>query len=214
MTESCEPKSAPGCGCAPDVSPDQMTAVYRRILWIVLAINITMFGVEVVAGLLARSVSLQADALDFFGDALTYAITLMVLGMGLRWRAGAALFKGLSMGAFGLWVVGLTVWHALNPGVPGAEIMGGIALLALTANVTSAALLFKHRMGDSNMRSVWLCSRNDAIANMAVLVAALGVWGSGTGWPDLIVGFGIAALNLHSAVDVTRHAVADWRAAR
>ena len=189
------------------------TAAYRRVLYIAIAINGAMFVVELGAGLMAGSVALQADALDFFGDTMTYAITLMVLGLSLRWRAGAALFKGACMGLFGLWVIGQTVIHAFQPGVPGAAVMGAVGLAALVANLACALLLYRHRAGDANMRSVWLCSRNDALGNLAVVLAASGVFASGTAWPDLAVGAGMAALALSGSWQVLRQASGEWRMA-
>lgn len=165
-----------------------------------------MFVVEIVAGLIAGSNALQADALDFLGDAGNYGISLFVLGMGLRARANAALIKGATMAAFGSWVVASTLWHVWHGGLPRAEIMGGIGLLALVANAGIAAILFAHRHGDANRRSVWICSRNDAIANLAVLAAAAGVAGSGTRWPDLAVAALIAGLNLSGAMTIIRQA--------
>ncbi|MDX9860115.1 MAG: cation transporter [Rhodospirillales bacterium] len=202
------------CSCHCDAAPAAAVGAYRRVLWVVIAINAAMFVVEMTGGLIAGSVSLQADALDFLGDSLTYAISLAVLSMSLRWRAGAALFKGASMGLFGLWVIGNTAYHALFPGLPSAPIMGGIGFAALIANVASAVLLYRHRQGDANMRSVWLCSRNDAISNIAVIVAASGVWATATGWPDLIVGGIMAALALSSSYQVIRQAKGEWEPAR
>ena len=180
--------------------------LFRRALWIALAINAAMFAVELAASLLGRSVSLQADALDFLGDASSYGLSLLVLGMGLRARSGAALAKGATMGLFGLWVVASAVDRALAGSVPAPGIMGPVALMALAANATVTALLFRYRAGDANMRSIWLCSRNDAIANLAVLVAAGGVFATGSGWPDILVAAGIAGLNLTSAASVIRQA--------
>ncbi|MFQ5765061.1 MAG: cation transporter [Rhodospirillales bacterium] len=185
---------------------------YRRVLMTVLAINLTMFAVEMTAGLLGRSAALQADALDFLGDSATYAMTLMVLGMSLRWRASAAMVKGLGMGGFGLWVIGVTVYHLIQGTLPSAAIMGGTGLAALGANLASAVLLYRHRRGDSNRRSVWLCSRNDAIGNIAVIAAAGAVWATGANWPDLAVGAVIAALALSSAAAVIRQALGELRA--
>ena len=185
---------------------------YRRVLWLVLAINVVMFFMEGVAGLMAGSVSLQADALDFLGDAATYGITLYVLDRPLRWRASAALLKGGAMALFGLGVLGNAVYRALVLALPAAGIMGSVGALALVANVVSAWLLFRYRDGDSNRRSVWLCSRNDAIANLAVIGAAGGVYLTGTGWPDLAVGVLIAGLALISAIQVIRQASAELRA--
>lgn len=187
---------------------------YRRVLWLALAINGAMCLIEIGAGVLAGSVALQADALDFLGDAANYAISLAVLGWSLRWRAGTALLKGLSMGLFGLWVLFNTILHAVSGTVPEPALMGAVGSLALAANVAVALMLYRFRTGDSNMRSVWLCSRNDAIANIAVMVAASGVFLSGTGWPDLLVGAVMALLALSAAAQVLRQAAAELRPER
>jgi Co/Zn/Cd efflux system component len=183
--------------------------VYRRILWAALAVNLAMFAVEIGAGLAAQSVSLLADSLDFLGDAANYGISLFVLGMALQWRARASLIKAASMGLFGLWVAGTTIEHALAGTVPGASVMGVVGALALAANLGVAVLLYRWRDGDSNMRSVWICTRNDAIGNLAVLAAAVGVFGSGTGWPDYIVAAIMSGLALTGAFQVTRRALAE-----
>lgn len=179
---------------------------YRKILWIALAVNFAMFAVEIGAGLRAGSVSLLADSLDFLGDAGNYAISLWVLGMGLVLRARAAQFKALCMLLFGVGVLATTLWQQLQGGVPSAPTMGLVGLLALSANVGVAALLYAYREGDSNMRSVWLCTRNDALGNLAVLAAALGVFGTGSAWPDLLVAAIMAALAISAAIQVLRHA--------
>jgi Co/Zn/Cd efflux system component len=179
---------------------------YRRVLWVALVVNAAMFLVEVGAGLGASSVSLLADAVDFFGDAANYALSLAVLGMGLAWRARAAWIKGASMGLFGLFVLGRAAFGAVSGSVPEAVTMGAVGALALAANVGVAALLYAWREGDANMRSVWLCSRNDAIGNVAVMVAALGVFGTGTAWPDLLVAAVMATLALTAAWSVMRQA--------
>ena len=158
--------------------------------------------------------ALQADALDFFGDAANYAISLFVLGMALRVRAYAALFKALSMAAFGAWVIGAAVHRALTGSEPDPVTMGGIATLALAVNVAVAGLLFRYRSGDSNLRSIWLCSRNDAIGNVAVMFAAGGVFTLGSRWPDLLVAIVIAGLNLWAAVQVVRQASDELKVAR
>lgn len=191
----------------------QHDARYRRVLWAVLGINAGMFLVEVVAGLAAGSVSLQADALDFLGDAGNYGISLFVVGMALRYRAYAALAKGATMGLFGLWVIGATMWHAVYGTLPDAVTMGGVGLAALVANAVCLGLLWAYKAGDSNMRSVWLCSRNDVLGNVAVLLAALGVFGTGTGWPDIIVAAVMAVLALQGAVIVVRQAAGEIRLA-
>ncbi len=201
-----------GCGCGHDVKFDGLSAAYKRMLWAVIAINAAMFVVEMGAGLLADSQALKADALDFLGDTATYSITLLVIGMAPFWRARAALLKGLSLGAMGLWVFGTTAYHVLVRGIPQAEVMGAIGLLALIANLTSVLLLLKYRDGDANVRSVWLCSRNDAIGNLAVIVAASGVWVTGTAWPDLIVAGIMASLFLWSSTQIIRQARVELRA--
>ena len=193
-----------------DIAPSQNSAM-RRVLWAALAINAAMFAVEIGAGLAAGSASLQADALDFFGDTANYAISLFVAGMTLRYRAMAALAKGGTMGLFGLWVLGITVWHIWNGTSPQALTMGAVGLAALAANAASFGLLWAYRAGDANIRSAWLCTRNDLLGNLAVLLAALGVFGTGTGWPDLIVAAIMAALALQGAGAVIRHALAELR---
>ncbi len=199
--------------CCHVETPALVTAAYRRALIVALAINAAMFVIEMTAGVWGKSVALQADAVDFLGDSATYAITLMVLGMNVRWRAGSAILKGIGMGGFGLWVIGVSIYHLIAGSLPHAAIMGSTGALALVANLTSAAVLYRHRFGDSNMRSVWLCTRNDAIANIAVIVAASGVWASQTGYPDLAVGAVMAVLALSSSVAVLRQARGELRAA-
>ncbi|HEY0843473.1 MAG TPA: cation transporter [Methylotenera sp.] len=179
-----------------------LTPRYRRILWIALIINFAMFLVEVLSGFSAHSVSLMADAIDFFGDAMNYGISLVVLSMGLIWRARVALLKGLMMGAFGLFVLASAVWSFMHGKVPEPYTMGAIGMLALVANVSVASMLYAYREGDANMQSVWLCSRNDAIGNLAVMLAALGVWESKSVWPDLIVAFIMATLSITGAIQV------------
>ncbi len=190
---------------------DGMSSDYQRRLWIVIAINAVMFVVEMVMGHLAGSRALQADALDFLGDTLTYGISLAVIGASLRIRATAALAKGFSLLAMGLWVFGSTIYSIFILGTPQAEVMGIVGFLALLANVASVLLLINYKDGDANVRSVWLCPRNDAIGNVAVLIAALGVWGTSTGWPDLIVAGIMAALFLSSAVQILTQAWREWR---
>ena len=206
--------------CAPpplNLSPKRTDAekrqddAYRRVLWAVLAINGTMFAVEVVAGLAAGSASLQADALDFLGDAANYAISLLVVGMALRYRASAALAKGLTMASFGLWVVVMVVWHVSQGTLPSAFTMGTVGIAALVANAVSFGFLWVHRHGNSNMRSAWICTRNDVLGNLAVLVAAAGVFGTGSGWPDIIVAVIMVGLALQGASLVIRQALGELR---
>ena len=192
--------------CSTACETTRLTKRYRKILWVALVVNLGMFGVEVIAGVRADSVSLLADSLDFLGDAANYGISLLVLGMSLTLRAKASLFKALSMLAFGVGVLIAAIWHLLSGQVPDAPTMGWVGSLALLANVGVAALLYAYREGDSNMRSVWLCSRNDALGNIAVLFAALGVFGTGSAWPDLLVASIMAGLAVTSSYQVMRHA--------
>lgn len=184
---------------------------YRRVLWVALCINAAMFVVELAGGLRADSVSLLADAVDFFGDAVNYGVSLLVLGMALAWRARAALFKGLTMGSFGLFVLGKAAWGWASGSVPEPVTMGVVGTLALAANVAVALMLYAWRDGDANMRSVWLCSRNDAIGNLAVMAAALGVFGTGSAWPDLAVAAVMGTLALSAARSVVGQARAELR---
>ena len=205
------------CCCAPpplNPDPHRGNVAYRRVLWAVLAINAVMFLIEIAAGLAASSASLQADALDFLGDSANYAISLLVVGMALRYRASAALAKGATMGAFGLWVIATVIWHALHATLPTAFTMGAVGITALVANAASFGLLWAFRGGDANMRSAWICTRNDVVGNLAVLLAAAGVFGTGTGWPDLLVATIMAALALQGAALVTRQAWGELRPQR
>jgi Co/Zn/Cd efflux system component len=197
--------------CDHDCSAPQTDERYRRVLWAALAVNAAMFLVEIVASIIAGSVSLRADALDFLADAANYAVALAVVGLALRWRARAALLKGGVMALFGLWVAASTVSHAITATVPRAELMGAIGLLALAANLAVAGLLYRYRAGDSQTMSVWLCTRNDCIANIAVVVAGAGVWVSGGPWPDIAVAAMIAGLGLSSATRIIRQARAELR---
>jgi len=203
------------CCCTPpplNLDPHRgNAAAYRRILWGVLAINAVMFLVEIGAGLAAGSASLQADALDFLGDAANYAISLIVVGMALRYRASAALAKGATMGLFGLWVIGTVIWHSVHGTLPSAFTMGAVGIAALAANAASFGLLWAYRGGDANMRSAWICTRNDVLGNLAVLLAALGVFGTGTGWPDVIVAAIMAALALQGATTVVQQSLKELR---
>ena len=204
--------SAHCCNHDPEPSTAQANSPrYRRILWIALAVNLAMFGIEIGAGLQSGSVSLLADAIDFFGDAANYGVTLAVLSMGLVWRSRAALLKAASMLGFGLFVLARAGWVALQGGTPEALTMGAIGLLALIANVMVAAMLYAYREGDANMRSVWLCSRNDALGNLAVMLAALGVFGTGSAWPDLGVATVMAGLAISGAYSVFKQARQELR---
>jgi Co/Zn/Cd efflux system component len=198
-------------GCSPGKPP--VDPAYRRILWIALIVNALMFGVELLGGWASGSVSLLADAVDFFGDAANYGISLFVLGMAPVWRSRTALVKGATMGGYGVFVIGTALWHLAAGTVPAAATMGAIGSAALAANVLVAALLFAYRNGDSNMRSVWLCTRNDAIGNIAVMLAALGVWKSSSGLPDLFVAGVMGVLGLTAARSVIAQARGEMNAA-
>jgi Co/Zn/Cd efflux system component len=206
MSESC-------CHDCHKEPPSGNNAAHWRILWIVLAINAAMFAVEIGAGLAAGSASLQADALDFLGDAANYAISLFVVGMALQYRATAALAKGATMGVFGLWVLSITTWHLWHGTMPQALTMGVVGLVALAANAASFGLLWAYRGGDADMHSAWICTRNDVLGNFAVLIAALGVFGTGTGWPDVIVAAIMAVLALQGSWVVIRKAWGELRPA-
>jgi Co/Zn/Cd efflux system component len=187
---------------------------WRRALWIALAVNAGMFVAEIVAGVAAGSASLQADALDFLGDAANYAISLGVAGLGLAWRARAALVKGGALLVLGFLVMASILWHAYTSTLPQAEVMGVVGVVALAANAVVASMLYRFRGGDANMRSAWICSRNDAIGNLAVLAAAAGVFGTGTGWPDLIVAAIMASLGVSGGWQIVRQARGELRAER
>ncbi len=189
-------------------APTQLTNLprYRRVLWIALLVNAAMFAVEIVAGAASGSLSLLADAIDFAGDALNYDVSLAVLSAALVWRARMALLKAASMVGFGLFVLARALWSVWGGAVPDPVTMGLVAFLALASNVAVAWMLYAFREGDANMRSVWLCSRNDAIGNLAVMAAALGVFGTGTAWPDLGVAALMAALALQGGWQVWRQA--------
>ena len=182
---------------------------WRRALWIALVVNATMFLVELWSGLKADSVSLLADAVDFAGDAANYALSLAVLGMALSWRSRAALIKGVCMFGYGVFVLLKAGWTWHVGAVPEALTMGVVGFIALLANTGVAVLLYSFRSGDANMRSVWLCSRNDALSNLAVMLAALGVFGTGSAWPDLAVAAVMATLALSAGWQVVRQARAE-----
>lgn len=189
--------------------------IWRRALWVALVVNATMFAAEIVAGFAASSSALQADALDFFADAANYAISLSVAGMGLAVRSRTALFKGLTLILLGAWVIGSAGWRAAMGGAtPEADVMGVVGFVALLANAGVALMLFRFRRGDADRRSVWICSRNDAIGNLAVMLAAWGVFGTGTRWPDLLVAGIMAGLALQGGGQVIRHARAELKTAR
>jgi Co/Zn/Cd efflux system component len=195
------------CGCHGGVPVfDGLDPRYKRVLWTVIAINGAMFFTEMAVGHLAGSQALKADALDFLADTVTYGLSLAVIGTTIRTRATAALFKGLSLSLMAVWVLGSTIYHTFILGLPSAELMGGIGVLALAANVSSVLLLRRYKDGDANVRSVWLCSRNDAIGNVVVMVAALGVWGTSTAWPDLAVAALMGGIFFTSSAQIMRQA--------
>ncbi|MDB5839066.1 MAG: cation transporter [Herminiimonas sp.] len=185
---------------------------YRRVLAVALLVNAGMFAVELTGGWTAGSVSLLADAVDFFGDAANYGITLFVLALAPVWRSRTALVKGITMGAYGVFVLTTAIWHLAASTMPEASTMGAIGFLALIANGLVAILLFTYRNGDANTRSVWLCTRNDAIGNVAVMLAALGVFGTGSGWPDIMVASIMGILGMTAARSVIAQARRELKA--
>lgn len=195
-----------GSSCTSNSAP---TPRYRRALWIALVVNAAMFFVEIIGSTQSSSSSLLADAIDFFGDAVNYGVSLLALSLGVIWRSRAALLKGVTMGGFGLFVLGKTLWNVSSGTLPEPVTMGMIGSLALLANLGVAVLLYAFRDGDANMRSVWLCTRNDAIGNVLVMIAAAGVFGTNSGWPDWIVAATMGALALSASLSVIRRARAE-----
>ncbi len=200
-----------GSCCQQETKFDGASVGFKRALWAVIAINGAMFLVEMSAGALAGSQALQADALDFLGDTATYGLSLYVIGMSVVARTNAALLKGLSLAGMGLWVLGATCYQVFVLETPQAEVMGAVGLLALAANLISVLILLRFKDGDANVRSVWLCSRNDAIGNVAVLLAAAAVWVSDTPWPDLVVAAVMAGLFLWSSLQILRQSLEERR---
>src|SRR5258706_3842883 len=194
------------CTSCQSDQPPQPDPRWHRVLWIALVINLAMFAGEIVAGIASGSRSLQADALDFLGDGANYTISLGVVGMARHWRSRAALLKGGTILAFGLYVLVTTVIGVFGDHVPHAGTMGAVGLLALVANGGVALMLYRYRSGDANMRSVWICSRNDAIGNLAVLAATAGVAGTGTPWPDFVVAGVMAAIGISGGLQIVRQA--------
>lgn len=188
--------------CAPGKPDANNDPAWRRALWIALAVNAAMFVAEMAAGVAGGSKALQADALDFLGDAANYAISLWVAGMALAWRARTALLKGATLAILGIYVLAATAWAVWHGGTPEAGVMGIVGIIALVANTGVAVMLYRYRTGDSNMRSVWICSRNDAVGNVAVVLAAAGVFGTGTPWPDLIVATVMAVLGIWGGLQI------------
>ncbi len=201
------------CSCSGPESQSPAPG-FRRALWIALWVNLAMFFVEGMASLYSGSVSLMADAIDFFGDSANYILSLSVLSMGLLWRGRAAMVKGLTMATFGTIVWARALWVMQQGITPEPFTMGTVGLLALVANLCVAFILFRFRSGDSDMRSVWLCSRNDAISNLAVMAAAMGVFGTQSAWPDLFVAAIMGTLAITAGISVVRHARLDIAQAR
>jgi len=199
--------------CCHAVSASEVDPRYRKVLWLALALNAAMFAVEFGASWASGSASLLADSIDFFGDAGNYAISLVVLSMPLAKRARAALFKAGCMGAFGAFVLGRALWSLRTGVAPEPLTMGAVGFAALAVNAAVALMLYRFRSGDANMRSVWVCSRNDALGNMAVMLAAFGVFGTGTAWPDLLVAGVMAVLALSGAWSVLWQARAELSSA-
>ncbi len=200
-----------GAGCSHGPEATLGTRGARRILLLVIAINAVMFVVEVMASIQSGSLALLSDSLDFAGDAASYAISLAVLSASLATRAWAAIVKAASMALFGLWILGAAAWAAIQGDVPDASTMGTVGMLALVANLVCVVFLLRFREGDANLRSVWLCSRNDAINNVAVILAGAGVFASASRWPDLAVASVMALLAFWSAVSVLRQARQELR---
>ena len=201
------------CGCSGNPVFDGVDPRYRVILWTVIALNGGMFLIELLAGKLAGSQALQADALDFLGDSVTYGMSLAVIGLSLRVRSTAAMIKGVSLMTMGVWILGSTLYQILYLDVPKAEIMGFIGFLALATNVAAVLLLRRYKDGDANIRSVWLCSRNDAIGNLAVMGASLTVFFTQSAWPDIVVALAMAGLFLHSASLILHQSRLEYRQA-
>lgn len=199
------------CSSECAASQERISPRYRRILQIALLANVSMFGIELVSGLRADSVSLLADAVDFAGDAANYGLSLVALAMTPMWRSRSALVKGISMGAYGMFVLAHAIWNIASGSNPEPLTMGIVGALALAVNVTVALMLYAYREGDANMRSVWLCSRNDAIANVAIILAAMMVSWLDAGWPDIVVAVAIACLALFSSQSVVAQARAELR---
>lgn len=206
MSDNCQSDHCHSATPTGDTSPR-----YRRILWIALFLNAAMFFVEIIGSKNSGSNALFADAIDFLGDAVNYGISLLVLTGTLMWRARTAWFKGLCMGIFGVFVISRAVWLAYAGATPEPWVMGWVGILALGVNVGVALLLYAYRDGDANMRSVWLCTRNDAIGNVAVIGAAIAVALSASRWPDVFVSFGMGCLALQSAWLVMRQAKNEMR---
>ena len=199
--------------CPAPPTPSSTEPRYRKVLWLALVLNALMFVVELGAAWTSGSVALLADSIDFFGDAGNYAISLAVLGMATQVRAKAALFKAACMGAFGGFVLSKALWNLQTGAPPEPMTMGAVGFTALAVNAAVAVMLLRYRSGDANMRSVWICTRNDVLGNLAVMVAAAGVFGTGSAWPDLAVAAAMAMLALTGSWTVVRQARAELQVA-
>ena len=197
-----------------DVKIKKVNQKFRKILWIALILNFSMFIIELAYSFSADSVSLIADSIDFFGDSANYGVSLFVLGLGVASRAKASLLKAATMSLFGFWVIGTSIYNAIAISNPEPKLMGTMGLIAMFVNLVVALLLYSFRDGDSNMKSVWLCTRNDVIGNITVVMAASGVFFTATRWPDLVVAFGMGVLSLHSSIQVMQVAKLELKTQR
>jgi len=200
-----------GC-CGNNAKFDGTSDGFKRALWLVIAINAVMFAVEMYGGAMAGSQALKADALDFLADSATYGLSLWAIGRSLQTRSNAAIVKGVSLLLMGAWVFGSSIYQIFVMQVPVAPLMSIIGMMALAANVVSVLILVRYKDGDANVRSVWLCSRNDAISNIAVILAAGVVWYTQSAWPDLIVAIFMAGLFTSSAIQILKQAWAERKA--
>jgi len=195
-----------GCSCEQNEPFTGLSNGYKKVLVWIIGINFSLFLIEIFSSHIANSMALRADALDFLGDSVTYTISLLAIAWAPTKRAWVAVLKGLILALMGLWVLASSAYRILVLGLPNETLMGAIAILAFSANLFSALLLMRYREGDANVRSVWLCSRNDAIGNLGVLLAAVLVGVFASPWPDLLVAFLMAALFLHSSSLILRQA--------
>ena len=197
--------------CCADKKFDGVSERYKRILLVVIALNALMFGVEITGGIFSQSQALQADALDFLADSLSYGMSLWVIGRSMTLRSSVAIVKGVSLAAMGGWVLLSTIYRIFTEHTPEPFTMGWIAVCALGVNLLSVLLLLTYKDGDANVRSVWLCSRNDAIGNVAVMLAAVAVAYTQSGWPDLIVAFLMSGLFFNSSIQIIRQSIKERR---
>ncbi len=211
QTSQLENQAEASCSCAPPAPDGEALGPYRRALWFALVVNAAMFVVEILGAMQADALSLLADAIDFFGDSANYLVSLVVLGASIQWRAGTALIKGLFMAGFGVFIIIKVMMNWVAGTVPEPATMGVIGMIALAANLTVTVVLFRFRDGDSNRRAVWLCTRNDSLSNIAVVLAAIGVFGTGQNWPDLIVAAVMAGLALSSSRAVIGQALRELK---